>query len=96
MTSPIGLITIMEALLGVEVPDAAAPPLPDAPPALPDPPAALPDAPPAPLAGVAKGVPKRVTSDGIGPGGADADAPCPTRAPMPWPEFPLNAWALFW
>jgi len=31
----------------------------------------------------ALGVPNRVTPLGRGPGSADADAPCPTRAPIP-------------
>lgn len=35
------------------------------------------------LTAVAPGVPNRVTPLGRGPGSAEAEAPCPTRAPIP-------------
>lgn len=40
-------------------------------------------APPLPEGAVADGAPKAVAPLGIGPGSADAEAPCPTRAPCP-------------
>jgi len=42
------------------------------------------------------GIEKPVTPPEKGPAGAEADAPCPTRPPSPWPGLPGEDAAALW